>query len=160
VTTSAWRFRATFASMKPDMANQPEMHPVDYRLVRLDLLMHGALLGVSVVILTQLLQTKVSDLDWELWTSIFCFAASIPLLSMAVLTRTLEGTVNSAPKKGFGLVWLGRLGLFVAFVGIATVFWHFCWLASGLFVLASLVSLLVGESYYDKLPSPGQQGND
>ncbi len=152
----AWSFSATFASMNSHMTSQPEMRPVDHRLVRLDLLIHGAFLGLSVIILTQLLQLKVSDLDCKLWTSILCFAASIPLLSMTFLARTVESTVDRAPKKGFWLVWLSRSGLVVTFVGIATVFLHFCFAAFALFFLASVVSLLVGVNYYNQASSePG-----
>jgi hypothetical protein len=156
--TAAWRFPPTFVSMNSDMTNEPQLHSVDHRLVRLDLLMHGGLLGVSVVVLTQLLQVKVPELDWKLWISIFCFAVSIPLLSMTVLARTIEDSVDRAPIKGFFLVWSSRLGLVAAFGGIAAVFLHLFGVAFWVFLSVSVFSLLVGAGYYSRVVKHGSKG--
>lgn len=106
--------------------------PEDDARLRVEL---GASLGAAFVTLTQMLQ--VETLSNSLFIALYCFAVSVPLLSLSFMA-----TWRPATRRGIISVFETAGQLFLG-IGIFMVFCHFSILAAGLFVVVSIVGWFV-----------------
>jgi len=87
-----------------------------------DQIASGGLIGIGVIVVTQLLALGV--LDKALKVSLYCFVISIPLLSLYSLNL-----VVMSHNKYYSLTWYNLFsvgaGMLSALVGVGAVFWHF-----------------------------------
>lgn len=107
----------------------------------------GAFLGTSVVATIQLI--SIQSLDLPLTFSVYCFAVSIPLLTLGLYTAMIESreqfTVESRP-----VLYAEELGVLAAAGGILALFLHFSYPALVL-VLAIGIALVLGGYFDEKL---------
>jgi len=111
-------------------------------------LLFGALLGLGIVVVVQLISLR--RLDRSLTLSLYCFAVSIPLLSMR-LVNSLMFTYFEYDVS----VWYNRIspliGGFAALLGLNALFWHFSRIAGFLFGSLCIASLIAFGNYVYKL---------
>jgi hypothetical protein len=118
------------------------MNDDDERSRTLDKVALGALVGVGVLAVFQLL--TLNQLDTPLKLALYSFAISIPLLStyLAVLTSATPAIYNSMTSKwSYGLAAFG--GGLTGLVGFTAVFWHFSAKLGVLFGGLSLFGLIL-----------------
>jgi hypothetical protein len=113
-----------------------------------DRIMSGALIAISVVALVQLL--SVGQLDIPLKISLYCFAVSIPLLSLASLNRlaaSAQEYIVDAWYDSFAIAF----GSLASFVGVGALFWHFSRIMGGLFFAISFFGVIAYLRFYFEL---------
>jgi hypothetical protein len=93
----------------------------------------SALGGVALVATTQLLQA--SKLDLPLTISIYAFAFAIPLLAGEILIQRQMSLYKYAALTD--VTFLAQVGLFIATIGVASLFFHFSWFTGVLFGVGS-----------------------
>ena len=106
-----------------------------------DTVIFAALAGISTVAVIQIL--GVPTLDARLKTSLYCFAISLPLLSLRLVAIAVESgyKYTVAAPRFIGIATF--LGPFVSFAGVAAIFLHFSWIIGGLFIAFSVACVLV-----------------
>lgn len=94
----------------------------------------GGLIGVSVVMLIQLL--SIPTLDAALTVSLYSVSVSIPLASAALLCEMAENHFTFTEETWYSFLVIASGSLSTA-VAIGAVFYHFSRLAAGLFTILS-----------------------
>jgi len=92
----------------------------------------SALLGISIIAITQLLQTSPDNF---LLVSTYAFAIAIPVLT-AHLALHRDATRRRYDVE-WGHDWLFLTGLIAPMAGVVSLFWHFSYIAGVLFLIAS-----------------------
>jgi hypothetical protein len=111
-------------------------------------IMAGALLVINVIALIQLL--SVVQLDIPLKVSLYCFAASIPLLTLSWLNGHSISQQEYYVDSMYDFV-PSIISLFISFAGICALFWHFSWTIGVLFMGTSVLAWILGILYYNQL---------
>jgi uncharacterized protein involved in cysteine biosynthesis len=108
----------------------------------------GALIGVGVVVVTQLL--RFDSLDWPLTVSLFSFTISLPCLSIILLNLLHESRYTY-----FASIWYNNLiqqaGGWLSLIGMIGIFWHLSVWAGILFTLLGCAGFLAFWHYGDLL---------
>jgi|SRR5882672_12517169 len=119
----------------------------DYALAE-DQLITGGLIGVGVVVIVTLL--GFNQLDRPLTLALYCFAGSVPLLSMVLLSAV---TTTRFPLHNF--FWYHTLasavGALAALIGVNSLFWHFSRKAGSLFLFMSIIGFIGYMHYFVSL---------
>ena len=104
-------------------------------------MIYAALAGISTVAVIQIL--GLPTLDARLKVSLYCFAISLPLLSLRLVAIAIESgyKYTVAEPRYIGIPTF--LGPFVSFAGVAAIFLHFSWVIGGVFTAFSIASAFV-----------------
>lgn len=114
-------------------------------------IMFGALVGVAIVALVQML--SVNSLDVSLKVSTYGFAVSIPSLTAVVLCLMDEARHGIAMYRT-RLLLLMLAGSLASFVGISGLFFHFSSYAGITFVAGSVIGFVIWIQHMQKIESP------
>ena len=119
-----------------------------------------ALIGVSMVISIELINQKTKST--ELWIALYCFAASIPLLTGSIAAMYLEKLYEI--RAHIWYLWICNFfGCSLSIFGICAVFFNFNKYIGILFLAACIFSLFVIVMYtslLEKINTVDQKEND
>lgn len=103
-----------------------------------DQIVFGALMGLDVIIVLQLM--TLARLDKPLSVALYCFVVAIPLLAMYVLSilTTMKYEYDVWVWYHLAAILAGGLA---SLAGVGALFFHFSWVAGGLFALLSVLGL-------------------
>lgn len=112
--------------------------------------MAGALIGIGVISLIQLLSVGVGQLDLPLKISLYCFSISIPFLS-AYWLNSREASHHEYYVDAWYDTLAVVLGSIGSITGICGLFWHFSWVMGVTFLAVILLGLISYVKYSDEL---------
>jgi hypothetical protein len=109
----------------------------------------GALAGVGVVALVQML--SVNSLDVPLKVSVCSFAFSIPVLSAVLICALVEDSYTGF-RAGIPpyLKAINISGYLAALIGVDALFFHFAVYAGLIFTVTSLIGIVVAALYINQ----------
>jgi len=134
---------------------------------------YTAVAGISVVVLTSLLQSDGNICDSLLvYLSLICFGVSIPALAGGIYVLTIETNYDDPPEWAFTLssrnrpqpltwpwglsmVVVGALGLNLAYVGIVLTIFSISVIAGSLFLASSIFTFVVARNHEKKRAGQG-----
>ncbi|WP_395244110.1 hypothetical protein ACGGZK_18610 [Agromyces sp. MMS24-K17] len=113
--------------------------------LRQDTLMHGALVGIAIVLVQALVsQTPPTPLGL---TSLVLFAIAIPLLAALIMLNWQESFRHR--RASSRVVTIARsIGVGAAFAGIVTTFWDVSWIAGAVLLASAIVAMFVHSAGY------------
>jgi len=109
----------------------------------------GALVGLAVVAMVQMLSLNVLDLPLKV--SICSFAISIPLLSAVFISAIVETSFDFSVDKPFLLKAVALGGYLASLIGVPALFFHFAIYAGVIFIAGSVIGVLAVNVYDRKL---------
>lgn len=104
-----------------------------------DEIIFSALFTIGFVAITQLM--KVDVLDKPLTVALYCFAISLPFLSMMIYIKRGERDVNMF-YTSVVIIFGYRLGLICAIAGMVSIFFHFSITIGIIFSISCLIALV------------------
>jgi hypothetical protein len=117
----------------------------------------GSFLGVSVVGTIQLI--AIQSLDLALATSVYCFAVSIPLLTLGLYVAIIESREQFTVESRI-LIYAESVGVLTAGLGIAAMFFHFSFPANWVLIILSVIALIFSGWFQRKLEQANNLEND
>jgi hypothetical protein len=105
---------------------------------RIDQLLFGALAGLSVAFILQLVD-KEPEIDRPLGGALYCFSVALPMVVSSFLLEVAgSGKPKSTPRRIFDLV-----GILLSLTGFVFVFFHVHLIAGVIFLASVFLCLIV-----------------
>ncbi len=112
----------------------------DLQLARL---VYSGVLAVALVFVAEMLTLSGPLEDPFILASAFCFAVSVPCLATMVLLITAAINGEAEQEWNVHVEWISAIGEVAFYAGIASVFFHYHWVAGVAFLVTSgLVSYI------------------
>ena len=127
---------------------------INKRVIEDDKLLCGALLGINVVAVVELV--GVNQLDAALKVAVHCFAVSIPLLVLHILARINESQNKYHTESGGYFYLVTFFSPFISLAGIGAFFWHFSPTVGLLFIVTGVFALVAFFGYTTELEKANQ----
>ena len=115
-------------------------YEIDKENLKFEEVITGALIGVSTVIVVQLLQLTAFDVPLKI--SLYCFAISIPMLT-AYLVSVLIKINHTLQVKMWSEGVAVSIGGACSIVGMGAIFWHFSISIGITFIVAVLAAFVL-----------------
>jgi hypothetical protein len=115
--------------------------PEDLQLARL---VYSGVLAVALVFVSEMLTLSGPLEDAFILASAVCFAVSVPCLAAMVLLITAAINGGAGQEWSVPVEWISAIGEVTFYAGIASVFFHYHWIAGVAFLVTSGLAAYFG----------------
>src|SRR5918999_1810370 len=107
-------------------------------------LVYSGVLAVALVFVAEMLTLSGPLEDAFILASAVCFAVSVPCLAAMVLLITAAINGGAGQEWGVPVEWISAIGEVTFYAGIASVFFHYHWIAGVAFLVTSGLAAYFG----------------